>query len=124
MSEQLPPVPEPVQSHANSRSIAVPAPAPNRVTAKVWRLLPSSLESFLCALRLVGSVVAPSVSLGSSWASSGRKSAGKGLATAGIILSVVGLLLTIVFVILGVVLRGPILNTIYNQIYNQIGTGQ
>jgi uncharacterized membrane protein len=110
MSEQLPPVPEPI-------STAAPASGKGLAIASLILGILSLCASvgWFCGgpLSIVGLILG----------FLGRKPATKGLATAGIILSAVGLVLTIIFVILGVVFRGPILNSIYNQIYNQIGTG-
>jgi uncharacterized membrane protein len=114
MSEQLPPAP----AHAPG-PVSTPAPAGGKGLA-----IASLILGILSLCASVGWFCGGPLSIvGLILGFIGRKPAAKSLATAGIIISAVGLVLTVIFIILGVVFRGPILNSIYNQIYNQIGTG-
>jgi uncharacterized membrane protein len=116
MSAELPPVPAPAPA---------PFPAPAPVSNNKGLAIASLILGILSLCASVGWFCGGPLSVvGLILGFLGRKSTGKGLATAGIILSAVGLVLTVIFIILSVILRGSVLNSIYNQIYEQIGTGQ
>jgi hypothetical protein len=106
MSEQLPPVSEP---------IPVPAPTGDKKGLAIASLILGILS--LCA-SLGWWCGGPISIVGLVLGFLGVKSSGKGMAIAGMILSAIGVLLTIVFVIISSV-SGPIFQQIQSQLMNQ-----
>ena len=114
MSEQLPPISEPVPAPAPA-----PAPTGDKKGLAIAALVLGILS--LCA-SLAWWCGGPISIVGIVLGVLGMKSSGRKMAIAGIILSAVGLLLMIVFFIISLV-SGPVINNIFNQIQSQMVPG-